>query len=1428
MHILTQKNLLFNKITKILFVLFLLNCLNVFSQNTIKFEHLTTENGLSQSDVNTIFQDKDGFMWLGTHDGLNRYDGYNFKVFKPNSKNKESISSNLIWKIIDDKNGDLWIGTTGGGLSYFNRETETFINFKHDSKNDNSIKSNYITLLFRDSSNRLWVGTSEGLDVIDLNKPIDSISVQHFNIYQNNIEPASNRNNVNSIFEDSMQQIWIGKENGLSKLSRDKNGEPYFQPMNNHINLPSCNVKTITEDSYGNLILGTSKGMFRFCPNDKSSEKIQLIHQGLFTIIASNKDQIWAGTNNGLFEFSNKLGENNIPKLVNTYKYDPKNPTYSLSKNTIKSIYIDNSNIIWVGTNGGGINKFDTQRKQFSHLKKNLELGSISNDKIRSIFEDSNQNLWIGTEGGGLNLLSKENIDKNYNKFQNFEKVTNVFAIEEIDLIDSKKLFIGGESVPGLFELDFTNDKKITDNDFKEVKGIFSSIFSIHQDKDKNIWIGSYNGGVLRWLLNSDDNSFNKDNLKHDPNNEFSISNNIIRNIFQDSKGNVWFATGNGLSRLKPDQITSKNPKFDIFKNNPKDDSTISHNYILTTFESKSGDIWIGTFGGGLNKLIPASNTKPISFKNYKKNNGLPNNVIKSILEDNQGNLWLSTNKGLCKFNPLDETFHVYDVNDGLQSNEFSELAAFKTKDGEMLFGGVNGFNAFYPENIINNNIKPQTVFTSFTIFNKPVQIGKKINGRVILEKSINSVNEIQLKYNENNFSFEFAALHYAASKKNKYAYKLEGFNEDWIYTTANNRNATYTNLEPGNYTLKVKASNNDNIWDETPIKIKITVIPPWWRTSFAKFIYLLLTILVFLAFRRYTIISTTKKHHLEIEHLEKEKNEEIQRLKLEFFTNISHEFRTPLTLIKGPLDYLLKKGDTLNKKEVNDQYNLMRKNIEFLLRLVNQLLDFRKMDHGKMSLNLSKSNIVEFLKEVGEPFQILSLKKNINFDVISSKNTIQSWFDADALEKIVNNLLSNAFKFTPNDGTISLDIFDGKDFIKPISISVDIDQSKYVVIQVKDSGPGIPTHRIQNIFERFYSDMNITKSKLKGTGIGLSFTKKLVELHQGVIKVKSDSQSGSTFIVWLPKEKEDYKETSSLNFHEVFESNTFITQEDADSHALSVIDDILDNNIIRSRSKLPVLLIIDDNPDIRSFIKKGLGDSYYIYEAENGEQGLEMANKFIPNIVITDLIMPVLDGIEFCNRLKTTKETSHIPVVMLTAKISQEKEIEGLKTGADAYIRKPFDMELLELKLANILKHREELRKRFNREITLQPKDVTVTSSDEIFLQIAIEVVEKQMMNSDFSVEMLVKEMNMSRSNLYLKIKDLTGLSSSEFIRNIRLKRAVQLFDKSDLSVKEIMYMTGFNTASYFSKCFKKQFGVIPSKYIRITENTNFEENSL
>ncbi|QCX40344.1 response regulator [Aureibaculum algae] len=1392
------------KLRYTIFFVFIAFFVELYAQNPIYFEHINSSKGLSQNDVNCIYQDEKGYMWFGTHDGLNKYDGYDFTVYQPGMGNENSISSNLIFAIDGDKQGNLWVGTTGGGLNYFDRVTEKFTVFKNIEEDDTSLDSNHIISVLLDKNNRLWVGTKIGLNVANLNVGVTNLKFKRLTLEK--ILPESDVNNdITSLFEDADENIWVSSYLGVYKISKDSYE---IEKKNNQFNLPNFNFQSIAQDAYGRFVVTSGNGVFIQQKTGESFEMVKIL-SGIYNELEfDNNNQIWVGSNKGLVLLDNS-DKNRLPKWIDHLKNESAN-TKSISKNIISSIFKDQTGIMWVGTNGGGINKYDPQRKNFRHIKKTTDPNSLSYDKIRSIFEDSNGTLWIGTEGGGLNYIIKENDDGTYKNFQKFESISKTFTISEVLLNNKKTLLFGGESAPVLYQLDISDPKKIDEKNIKPIADVKSSVFSILKDHKKNFWIGTYDNGVYRYVFDVNSNSYKKNIYYHNKNNPNSIANDIIRNIYEDSHGNIWFATGNGLSKLDASQTDKEEPVFQSCRNILGDSSSINHNYILSIYESNKGTLWIGTFGGGLSKVIDDKKGENIKFKNYSEKDGLPNNVIKGILEDGQGNLWLSSNKGLTKFNPENESFKNYDVNDGLQSEEFQELACWKRKDGEMLFGGVNGFNAFYPDEIKDNTFPSETVVTNFSIFNKPVKIGEKIARRVILDKSIDEISKIRIDYKDNSFSFEFAGLHYAAPLKNKYAYKLEGFDKDWIYTNSTKRFATYTNLQPGSYTLMAKASNNDGIWDDTPSKIELTIIPPWWRTIVAYISYGLLAIAMLLAFRRFTIIRTTEKHQLQLDHLEKEKREELQQLKLEFFTNISHEFRTPLTLIKGPLKYLQKNIDSLDKETIKEQYGLMEKNTESLMRLINQLLDFRKLNQGKMKLVVRNGNIISFIKEVGETFQFLAHKNDINFTINSEENVISSWFDHDAIEKIMNNLLSNAFKFTPNNGSVIATIS------KEVGANNGMDS---VVVSVKDSGPGIPKAKEHHIFERFYVEKNYEKQNKTGSGIGLSFTKSLVELHQGSIEVFSSPEQGTTFTFKLPTEKNAYLKKPDITCKEENDSDYLIRTSEAELFAVDMNDDILDQDLTKTKSKLPALLVVDDNPDIRSFIKQVLSKDYSVYEANNGKVGLEIANKIVPNIILTDLLMPVMDGEEFCLKLKTTKETSHIPVIMLTAKASQESEINSLKIGADGYVRKPFDIEILELKIKNIIKQRDELRRRFSRDITLQPKEVTVTSVDEKFLQHAIEIVEKNMMNTEFNVEMLVKEMGHSRSNLYLKFKELTGLSSSEFIRNIKLKRAVQLFESSDLLVKEIMYQTGFNTASYFAKCFKKQFGVIPSEYVKQKE---------
>ncbi|TMM56774.1 response regulator [Maribacter algarum] len=1396
----------------IVLLVFIFGNNSCFAQENIFFDHLTTEDGLSQSDINSIYQDDQGFMWFATHDGLNKYDGYEFTVYNPDPNDSESINSNLIFDIVGDKNKNLWIGTTGSGLNLFDRSSEKFRAFKHKKDDPKSLINNHISTLYKDHNELLWIGTNRGVDMLDLKKPLDSAVFEHIPFNQESLLPNFDGRRIYKIFENSKNQLLVGGIGGIFKLSRDRNGNLYFKSINTELGLENTTVLSIAEDRDNRLIIGTIDAMYMH-KKGVVDTKMSKVFDGLFNnFILDQNHNIWCGTNNGLLLFDNSA-QNELPTFEQRFTYNPLQPN-SIKKNIIKSLAVDKTGIVWVGTNGGGVSKFDPDRKQFAHIRKTLDPNSLSYDKIRSIFEDSNGNIWIGTEGGGLNLLDNENT-LGYSRFKTFNATLKPFAITETNVGNKKSLLIGVENTPGLYHLDISNPANIKNENILPFEEVGNSVFALLTDSNQNVWVGTYGGGVQRWVPNQNGEGYVKNQFVYSEGNTQSIPSNIIRSIFEDSEGNIWFGTANGLCRLSPDQVLSPNPQFEVFQNDPQNKNSLSHNYILALYESTMGDFWIGTFGGGINKFVSVSQDGKPSFISYTESQGLPNNVIKGILEDENQNLWLSTNQGLTRFDSKAGEFKNFDVNDGLQSNEFQELAALKRRNGEMLFGGVNGFNAFYPNQIIENPHPAETVITDFSIFNTSVKVGGEVNNRIILEKPLYETEEIQLKHWENSFSFEFASLHFAAPQKNNFAYMLEGFDEDWINTSSSKRFATYTNLEPGEYILKVKASNNDGLWDKTPSSIKLTIVPPFWQTTWAYLLYGILGILALFAYRKFTIIKTTEKHSLQLEHLEKEKFEDMQQMKLEFFTNISHEFRTPLTLIKGPLEYLKKKGHKLSPEKANEQYSLMQKNTDYLMRLVNQLLDFRKMGQGKLHLVVRNTNIVSFIKEIGEPFQFTAHKRGIDFNVTSSVKNLTSWFDHEALEKVMNNLLSNAFKFTSEFGKITIEISEGANEDLKELLPLEKNPSSYVFIQVKDSGTGIPKENVSHIFERFYVEKEKSKKNLNGAGIGLSFVKNLVELHQGKITVVSEPNVETNFTIALPIQKEAYENIEEITIKEESESDFKMRSSEAESFAVSLNDEILDTELSNNRSKSPVLLVVDDNPDIRSFIKNMLEDQYTIYEAENGKEGLEKAISIVPNIILTDVVMPVMDGLELCEKIKTKTATSHIPVIMITAKSSQESEVEGLQNGADDYIRKPFDIELLQLKLNNIVKQREDLRRRFNREITLQPKEVTVTSTDELFLQNAIEIVEKHMTNTDFNVEMMVKEMGHSRSNLYLKFKEITGLSSSEFIRNIRLKRAVQLFDQSDLSVKEIMYMTGFNTASYFSKCFKKQFGVIPSEYV-------------
>lgn len=1358
----------------------------------IRFEHITSEQGLSENVINCIFQDSRGFLWVGTNDGLNKYDGYQFSVFKPVPGKPSTINSNLIFAITEDQAGNIWIGTTGSGVNRFDSRSETFTYLRHEPTDPNSLAHDHVLSLYTDRQGRIWIGTIQGLNVVLPGRQSGDTAT----IVRVPVGIGNTALSVQEIFEDRVGNLWIGSTDGLYRCeAKAMNNQFAFRRV--EIASDAGNIKALNTDQLGRLIVGTTKGVYCQTRTGLEPEFEKFGSASIQAILHEGQDRLWLGTYQGLMRF--RLGEGGeLPRLESVHTAQPDNP-YSLNKNVVKSLFRDQTGIIWVGTIGGGLNKFDPDRKAFYHFGRDLRSNGNRYTEVRAMLEDSYGNLWIGTEGGGLFWHPRRGEDQGYTTFFPVLTSARVFALEEVEENGRQVLYAGSEDWPTLHRIYISENGPVSTEKVSEAMG---PVFSILKDSKGLLWFGTYNKGLWRWIPKAGGGYQKELFTQHSS----GLAHNIVRKVYEDTEGHIWIGTAKGLNRIHAAQAVADRPDFQTFRNDPGDTLSLSHDYILDILQSASGYLWVGTFGGGLNQLTQ-NDERGARFRRYLEQDGLPNNTVKGILEDAAGYLWLAGNGGLARFDPATEQFKVYSKTDGLQSAEFFEGAKLKRSNGNLLFGGVNGFNAFAPENIHGDETPPKVIYTHFSVHNREVKPNEKINGRVILTQSVATTDKITLKYSQNDFSVEFAGLHYADPQKNKYAYQLRGYHDDWIETGPEKRFATFTNLPHGKYALLVRASNPDGLWTEQPAVLHIEIEPPFWLSWPAYLLYLVLISTALWLFRRYTIIGIHEKHRLMLQHLEREKLEELNQMKLRFFTNISHELRTPLTLIISPLELILEKGKSLTAENLQQQYHYMYKNAKYLLRLVNQLLDFRKLDQGSMNLRVDQADIFSFIETITQPFQFLANKQAIGLEVRKPESRIVSFFDPDVVEKVMYNLLSNAFKFTPSGGRIRVEVEERDGGAQQIA-------GAFVEIRVRDNGVGISKHHLKKIFKRFHKEESKVMNK-DGAGIGLAYTKSLVDLHHGTIDVESIKGKGACFIVRLPMEKKAYLKSEI----EQGKIEQFTASSDPLEYLVANPVAGLANapsGIEEAELDLPLLLFVDDNSDIRRFIKEGFQNDFRIIEAEDGEKALEIALASLPDIIVSDVMMPNMDGIELCESLKTNPLTSHIPIVLLTAKSTDEDALQGLRTGADAYVAKPFKLDILRAQLLNIYFHRERLKQRFRQEVLLQPEEITVTSADETFLKRAVSIIEEHMSDSEFNVEALVKEMYLSRSKLYLKLKALTGQSSSEFIRTIRLKRAVQLLEKSDYTIKEIMFMTGFNTASYFSKCFKNQFGVVPSEYLK------------
>lgn len=1366
---------------------------------SIIFNNFTTQHGLTNNDVNTLIQDSFGFIWFGTEDGLNRFDGYNFKVFRHNPIDHNTLTDNAIWALLEDKNGFIWIGTKNGFLNKFDPISETFNswNFNRSGQSNNSV-----TALFEDSKGIIWIGTrTTGIHSID---PVSN-EIQNWNKTTDNLKVSLSNQSVRAIAEDSFGNIIIGTYNGLNKFHPKKpftGFEKFFHDEYDSNSLFHNQIYNISKSKsdFNSFWIGGPAGLTEFNSANNSFTRIKIPNpenlqfgSGASTVIdefAGTDRILWIDTYSGLIRLNLNSGEHN------RYINDDLDPN-SLISNQINKMIKDQSGVLWLATENG-ISSYSPKSSKFnSRLNNNLNLFLQAVNKrknLKSIIQNSKGFLRFGFENGLVSTDENGNLISNLfgNKLNNF----NIWSLAETD----NSLWIGTYG-QGLKKLDLTSGL-IEDWSLKNhLQNTIAVPFVryLYKDSKNNLWVGYWGSGLARIDLSNGNyliwNKITADTV--------SLSSSDVWCITEDRFGRIWIGTiGGGLNLFVND-----NGLFKKWSQTTVADSSLNSNDIYSVLENKnfnSNDdfetlLWIGT-SNGLNKVIIKHDSSnlfepELIISSYGIEDGLNDISVQSIVQDDYGNLWLGTGSGISFFDTKKEYFLNFSAADGLMGTSMNSQAAIQSRNGLMFFGSSKGLNVFSPYEFKLSDYKPSIVFTDFQIFNKSVVVGDKSP----LKQSIIALKEITLKPDFSVFSIEFSALDYNAPGSINYSYKMDGFDEIW--TNSGNRNfATYTNLDPGTYFFRVKSTNADGLWNGNETSLKIVISPPWWATLWAYGLYIVLIIIGLLVIRRFEINRAKLRNELRLKDFEAKKKSELEQLKSRFFANLSHEFRTPLMLIKGPLENLKKNGkDSNNLSDIE----LIERNSKNLEQLINELLELSQLESASIPLKAKKENLVTLLKGIVSSFDSIAVQKKIQLNFISFSDSLILWIDRDKFEKIINNLLSNAFKFTPSNGKIEVK-----------TTKLNFKEKEYAEISVRDTGIGISEDKLSNIFDRFYQVDDSSQRSFGGSGIGLALVKEFVDLHKWEISVESKVGEGTTFFLRIPVSEDFLNENEKMISDDIEndEVNFILSQtENLHSNKMDVISDLSE----KTKNVYPVILIVDDSDDVRKYLKGLLKTKYNIFEASNGFEGIKTALKISPDLIISDIMMPSMDGLEFCQKLRTDWKTSDIPIILLSAKASFESKLEGLEIGADDYLTKPFESRELFIRIRNLLDQRTRIREKFIKTNSKYPVTDQLSVAEHDFIKRAYKIVESNLDKTSFNTDQLAKELFLSRSQLHRKFSDIIGQSPGEFIRIIKLNHAASMLLEKKLSVTQIAYAIGFSSPAQFSRAFSKQFNCTPTDYL-------------
>ncbi len=1317
------------KVVIILFAVVFCLCNNlVYGQ--IRFNHLTINEGLTQNTVYCLLQDREGYIWLGTEDGLNRYDGYEFRQYRPTEK-PNSISNGFITSMVEDSLGRIWVGTSDG-LNVYDKKRDLFKRIEVVSEESKLSNKDFIkALLLVDDG--VLVGTIEGLKKYSFrnNKVFNfSVSTRELDL-ENRIQ----------LLHREGDQIWYTRSRNIL-LYDYSTGREMPLPVYMHL-LGDKYVRTIKKDNFGNLWFGTeSDGVFVYNPRHEKLENIILPGVAVRDIYFRSASETWIGTIQGLVVIQ---GDN-----MKRYIYKPEQKE-GLSYNSVRCILKDYAGNMWLGTYAGGVNIVYNYQHPF-HLIKDSDISGqgLGYPVVSSLYEEQNASLWIGTEGGGLNYYDKES-----NQFETFlvnsskNWVDNI--VKSLEKKDENHLWVGTGNGLKLFD---TKQKKFVPHDVNIRSGL--SIYALKKT-DKGLWIGTNGDGLIFY-----DNHKQVHQFVYSPWNSSTVNSNNIYTLVSDG-AKLWIGTRKGLMLMDTETFEFK----EIRLNNDNDNNPT----VMSVWIDRKSTIWAGTNGQGL-YYIRGNVVGHVA--------DLSHEIIRSLNEDAEGNLWIATNKGISKLYGSDEDQNspklvTYNVFDGLQSNQFSTNATLRSLDGQLYFGGIKGISHFYPDQIKSNTVIPKLVFTDILVRDK----------RIEELQEISADQEIKLEYNYGSITIRFAALNYLNANKNQYAYRMVGLrnDDDWHYVDANQRIATYSNLNPGTYYFDMKGSNNDGLWNEDFKRIKIVVNPPFWKTWWAYCLYALFTLCILYVFYYYTIKTIKLQNSLEFEQKSHEKNRELAQQKLDFFTNISHEIKTPLTLILTPLEKVLKGISETNK--FRSDLEVAHKNVKTLSRLIHQLLDIRKLEAGVLKLDMQEGDLVGFIAEQCALFRQYANSRNIHIIFEKSGQEMNIFFDKDKLERVLANLLSNAIKFSEPDSKVY--------------VRLQLMDERYFKIEVQDFGTGISEEMLPKIFDKF-STSSQGNNAIEGTGLGLAFAKGLVELMGGNIYVESkeqtDTSPGNTkFILILPCVDE-----------------RVYTEEQYSAKKKNPLSPNRDNGTI---------LIVEDNTDMLHFMDSILSPFFTVLKAADGLTGIDMALKMNIDLIISDVMMPRMNGLELCKVIKTNVQTKHIPVILLTARSATIDKMEGLEYGADDYLTKPFNTDELLIRARNLIRSHKEMSQKIKTELASEPLNTNIDSAEEIFLSKVMRYIEEHIANPELNVEELASVIGLSRGAFYRKIKSITGLTAVEFLRTTRIKRAGQILKDKNVNVSEVAYMVGFVDVDYFRKYFKMYFGQTPKEYLNNQKGT-------